>query len=139
MLLLFSSIAGQHQRCKRTLAVARDFPASAAVDGPRSRPPFAALAITLGLLPRATAKPTSASSRAPLPSHSLTHTLTLTDRIPQSLDLAAASHSTLVALPARALFPRWPPFLVPTLLPAPLHRPSSPAGCPPPPTPALLH
>ena len=101
-LLLFSSSAGQHQRYKHTLAVALDFTASATTNGPLSRPPVAALAIALGLLPRAAAKPTSASSRAgpcttPLPS--LTHTLT-PDRIPQSSpDPAAAPASYSGALP----------------------------------------
>ena len=76
-LLLLSSSAGQNQRCKRTLAVALVFQASAAVSGPHTRPTFAALAIALGLLPHAAAKPTSASPcpgpRAPL---SLTHSHT---------------------------------------------------------------
>nr|XP_020180912.1 proline-rich protein 12-like [Aegilops tauschii subsp. strangulata] len=147
MLLLFSSSVGQHQRCKRTLAVARDFQASAALDGPRSRPPVAALAIALGLLPRAAAKPTYASSRAgpraPPLSLTHTHTLTLTDRIPQSPDPAAAPASYSGRPPPRGPSspvgqpsPRRPssPASRP-LAPAILPRRSPPRAGPPPPSP----
>ena len=123
-LLLFSSSAGQHKRYKCTLAVALDFTASATANGPRSRAPVAALAIALGRLPRAAAKPTSllppAPARAPpLPSLTLTrsHQIESLSRPPirpppprpTPAALPGAGPPPLPAAPATAILPRRSP------------------------------
>ena len=127
-LLLFSCSAGQHKRYRCTLVVALDFTASATANGPRSRPPVAALAIALGLLPHAAARPTSASSpsparaRTPLPSLTLTrsHQIESLSRPPIR---PPPPRPTPAALPARALLP--------PLAALPRAGPPPPRGTPP--------
>ena len=134
-LLLFSSSAGQHQRYKRTLAVALDFTASATANGPRSRPPVAALAIALGLLPRAAAKPTSSSRTGPrttpLPSLTLTRSHHQIESLSRPPIRPPPPRPTPAALPARAPLPPSaalpragppPPPVAPHPAPAVLHR-----------------